>query len=111
MSRYGLLIDYEFCSGCHSCEIACKLEHQLPHGQFGIQVLQMGPRKIGEDKWEYTFIPVPTDLCDLCEDRVREGKLPTCVHHCQSMIMRYGPVEELGSMMNEKPKMMLFAPK
>ena len=22
--RNGLLIDYEFCTGCHSCEVACR---------------------------------------------------------------------------------------
>ena len=24
--KYGLLIDYTWCTGCHSCEIACKVE-------------------------------------------------------------------------------------
>ena len=23
-NEYGLLIDYEFCTGCHTCEVACK---------------------------------------------------------------------------------------
>lgn len=23
MARYGLLIDYAYCTGCHTCEIAC----------------------------------------------------------------------------------------
>lgn len=23
---YGLLIDYDYCTGCHSCETACKME-------------------------------------------------------------------------------------
>ncbi|MFC1640021.1 4Fe-4S binding protein [Gemmatimonadota bacterium] len=21
--EYGLLIDYEYCTGCHACEVAC----------------------------------------------------------------------------------------
>lgn len=30
--RNGLLIDYEFCTGCQSCEIACKQEHGFSVG-------------------------------------------------------------------------------
>ena len=29
MTTYGLLISYEWCSGCQSCEVACKEEHGL----------------------------------------------------------------------------------
>lgn len=98
MSKNGLLFDYKYCTGCHSCEVACIKELGLDEGQFGIQVFQMGPWKAGKggaDKWVYNYIPAPTDLCNLCEQRVSEGKLPTCVHHCQSMCIEYGPVEDL----------------
>ena len=33
MAREGLLIDYEFCTGCHTCEIACQMEHGFPVGK------------------------------------------------------------------------------
>ena len=104
----GLLIDYEFCYGCHTCEIACKKEHNLETGQWGIELHQMGPRKVAEDSWEYAFVPVPTELCDLCAQRVSEGRLPTCVHHCQAKVMEYGDVKELALRLAEKPKMVLF---
>ena len=29
-TKYGLLIDYEFCTNCHTCEVACKKTHDLP---------------------------------------------------------------------------------
>ena len=28
----GILVDYEWCSGCHTCEMACTVE--LSHGGF-----------------------------------------------------------------------------
>lgn len=111
MTRYGLLIDYEYCTGCHSCEMACKQEHELPIGKWGIKLAQIGPWEIAKDHWEYTFIPIPTELCDLCEDRVAEGKLPTCVHHCQASVMEFGPVEELSKKLDGKAKQVLFVPK
>ncbi len=94
--EYGLFIDYEFCSGCHACEVACKKEHDMPKGDFGIKILQDGPRKNSNGTYEYNYIPVPTSLCDLCAARVAAGKLPTCVHHCQAKVMVYGPIEELA---------------
>ncbi|MDR1357854.1 MAG: hypothetical protein LBJ48_00660 [Coriobacteriales bacterium] len=93
--EYGLMIDYEFCSGCHACEVGCKMEHQMPKGDFGIKILQDGPRLNSNGKWEYTYIPVPTSLCDLCSARVKANKLPTCVHHCQAGVMVYDTVAEL----------------
>jgi len=108
-SNYGLLIDYEFCTNCHSCEVACKKVLDLPVGQFGIRTLEDGPRQNTLGKWEWTYIPLPTDLCDLCAERVAQGRLPSCVHHCQSGIMYYGPIEELAVKLAEKPKMVLFS--
>ncbi len=110
-SRYALLIDYEFCTGCHSCETACKVELGLPLGQYGIKIVQDGPRQLENGKWEYTYLPIPTSLCNLCEDRVAMGKLPTCVHHCQAAVMEYGTVEELAAKMAGKSKMVMFTPK
>ena len=31
--EYGLFINFDYCTGCHTCEIACKKEHDLPEGQ------------------------------------------------------------------------------
>lgn len=106
---YGLLIDYDWCTGCHSCEMACSVEHGIPIGQFGIRVDQLGPWEVAPDEWLYTFMPIPTDLCDLCADRTKAGKDPTCVHHCQANCMAYGPVEELSKRLLEHPKQVLFS--
>jgi len=107
---YGILIDYEYCSGCHSCEVACKKEHDLGKGQFGIQLTQIGPWRKDEKKWEWIYMPVITSLCNLCAERVADNKLPSCVHHCQAWCMYYGPVDELVQKMNGKSKMALFTP-
>ena len=38
MAKKGLLINYEYCTGCHTCEVACKQEHGYPAGRWGIMV-------------------------------------------------------------------------
>lgn len=116
MTQYGLLIDYEFCTGCESCVVACKEEHGFPVGKWGIRVLDDGPwQKCNENDMGSSFnwnkIPVPTDLCDLCDKRVAAGKKPTCVHHCLAECMTFGPLEELVSEMAKKPKQVLWFPK
>ena len=76
----GLLIDYEWCTGCHTCEIACQQEHGfaprnvLEKGKVGISPYEIGPHDLGNGRFQYEFLPVPTALCDLCADRVRERK-------------------------------------
>ena len=80
MRKY-LAVDYEFCTGCHTCEIACQQEHGLAPSRFGIKLTQIGPDQITERKWQYEFVPVPTDRCDRCARRQAAGKPPTCVQH------------------------------
>ncbi|MCL1799452.1 MAG: oxidoreductase [Eggerthellaceae bacterium] len=110
MARLGLLINYRYCTGCHSCEVACQMEQGLPIGQFGIKIAEIGPWKIGEDRWQYSYVPIPTEQCNLCGKRVAQGKLPACVHHCQAAVMRYGKVDELAKEIGDKRQMALFTP-
>lgn len=92
----GLLIDTDYCTGCHTCEVACKKEHGLALKQWGIKLTQVGPFLAGEDEYEYRYSPVPTQLCDLCAGRRELGKMPLCVQSCLAKCMSYGPVGELA---------------
>lgn len=107
---YGLLIDYEYCTGCYSCEVSCKEEHNYGVGQWGIKVLDEGPWPLGDGNYNYNKIAVPTDLCDLCAERTGKGREPICVHHCLANVMTYGKVEDLAKKMCEKPKQVLWVP-
>jgi ferredoxin len=71
--RNALLINYAYCTGCHTCEVACQKEKGLGPEQFGIKLTQIGPDQIEERKWQYEFIPVPTDRCDRCVERTESG--------------------------------------
>ena len=106
--QQAMLIDYEFCTGCHSCETACKAEKELGLGQYGIKVFQSGPWEMSPKEWQFDFIPAPTDLCDLCACRTSQGKMPACVQHCQARVMAVGNVDELAEEASLKPKMVLY---
>ena len=111
MTVYGLLIDYEWCSNCHTCEVECQMEHGLSAGNAnGIKVFEVGPWQIEGDKWQLWYMPVPTDQCDLCAERTAKGKLPICVGSCYTGCMTYGTVEELAPKLEEKDRQVLFVP-
>ena len=108
MGAKALLIDVEWCSGCHSCEMACQMEHGMPVGQTGILVNEIGPWEYAPEVWQLSYLPALTDQCDGCAERVSAGKLPTCVHHCQAKCMAYGTVEELSELMGDGGKKVLY---
>lgn len=110
MSTNALMIDYEFCTGCHTCEVSCKEEQGLERGQWGIKILKDGPRQLPNGKWELNYLPMPTSLCDLCAERVALGKDPSCVHNCPAMCMKFGTVEEIAKEVAAKPKRCMFGP-
>lgn len=71
MSQVNLLVDPEYCTGCHSCEVACKAQNNLPGGYNWINVCQIGPREIG-GKLKTEYIPV----------RCRHCAQPPCIDSC-----------------------------
>ena len=40
--RLALMIDLERCTGCKSCEVACKQEHRLGPGEYRNKVVWSG---------------------------------------------------------------------
>ena len=98
MKEYALVIDYKYCTGCHVCEVSCENEHNIPLDEWGIKVNEMGPVKM-KGKWMWDYVPVPSDWCDLCAERMAEGKKPACVLHCLASCMEVVPIEELGETM------------
>ena len=109
MGRKGLLIDYYYCTGCHSCEVACKQENSYAADRWGIKVNEIILESAG--RVEVTYLPFPTEDCNLCAARTRAGELPACVKHCQAACMSYGDVAELASKMETSPRTVLFAPR
>lgn len=108
----GILINNEFCTGCHSCEVACKKYLELPEGEYGIKLTEIMPHayegKTGVDQWEWTYTPILTKACTMCEDRVEKGKMPMCVQHCQGWCMYHGEVEDLVKKMDGKTRWTLL---
>ena len=110
MPRNGLLIQYDWCTGCHACEVACKQEHNYSAGMCGIRVDELVTTD--PDRTEVDFVPITTRFCDLCIDRIKRGEQTTaCVKHCQATCITYGAVAVLAKAQEKQPRSALWAPK
>ena len=108
MALKGMLIDYENCTGCHACEMACAQEYGHNSLAAGITVNKVGPLKISAKRWQIDYVPVPTAKCIACAGRVAAGKRPTCEKHCQSQVIRVGDYAELAASVTS-PKQVLYS--
>lgn len=96
MSKTAILVDYYYCSGCHTCEIACATTHNVPNDQAGVVLTHVGPWAALDGTWEDIFIPSFTKNCNLCsEGEAAHDGVPMCMHHCQSQCIKIGNVESL----------------
>ena len=109
--EHGLLIDYEYCTGCHACEVACAQEFRRPAGIIkGIEVLEVEQR-LPNDRVYLAYLPFHTELCVLCPQHTKKGFDPPCVKHCMAACMKYGRIEDLAKEMSTKPRMVLWVPR
>jgi len=75
--EHYLWVDTSRCIGCFSCEVACKMEHELPAGPRPIMVIQIGPVE-HEGEMILTYQPA---TCLHCNS-------PACVEACPTGAMQ-----------------------
>ncbi len=109
-AEFGLLIDYEYCTGCYTCQVACSQEYKWPAGMAGIRVLEI-VQKLPNNKPYLTFLPFPTENCILCAPRTKKGLEPACVKHCMAGCMKFGRLKDLAKELGKKPRMVLWSPR
>ena len=108
MADLGMLVDYEYCTGCHACEVACKQEHLIPAGKVGgVQVMELIHEFPG-DKMYITYFPFFSKLCFFCAPRTKKGLPPACVQHCMAQCLTYGKLEELTKNIPRKRKTAIY---
>ncbi|NTV89977.1 MAG: oxidoreductase [Clostridiales bacterium] len=106
MKKYGMLIDVHYCTGCHSCEVACQQENGYEAEQFGIKVNEHILKL--KNGITIDYVPYMTDLCNFCAARVADGRKPSCVKHCQARCLSFGTIEEITEEAKNSKKGMIF---
>ncbi len=74
--RYGLVIDLERCTGCHTCTVACKLENGIEEGSW-ITVRTVGGARMDTAAGRYPELRMGYEprLCMHCAE-------PPCIDAC-----------------------------
>jgi Fe-S-cluster-containing dehydrogenase component len=108
--EYGLLIEYEYCTGCYACVVACSQEYGWPAGMAGMKVMEI-VEDLPKDKNYLVYMPFPTELCALCAGRRKEGLEPACVAHCMAGCIKCGSVEELAAQTKGRKRMVIWKPR
>ena len=78
--KNALSLDTSLCIGCFACQVACKMEHDLPPGPRTLKIIQLGPFEREE---ELTMSCFPA-TCLHCEN-------PACVAACPTGAMQKRP--------------------
>ncbi|EAT16898.1 hypothetical protein [Desulfuromonas acetoxidans] len=108
-TQNGLLIHYQWCTGCHACEVAIKKILNLPVGKHGIKLLEHGPWEVTPGKFEWDYIPVPTQLVGSNPELEPGEDIKFAVKHCNAQCMEYGPLEDLVKKAAELgPKVVIY---
>lgn len=72
-----LSIDASQCIGCFACQVACKMEHDLPAGPRTFKIIQLGPFEQGNELI-MSYFPATCLHCDS----------PACVAACPTGAMK-----------------------
>jgi len=107
-SQYGMLIDYEYCTGCKTCVVACKQEYKHEAGKIGGVEVQEFIHRLPNGKLYLTYMPFFTEVCVFCTKRVKDGLEPACVKHCMANILTFGEIDDLRKEIPKKRKSILW---
>ena len=84
MSGKTILVELNRCTGCHACEIACKIENE---GNQYIDVAKWGPEILGGEMKTF-YIPFMSGPSDDCRERLSSGLEIPCVSACPTNALR-----------------------
>ena len=75
MTRLALMVDLERCTGCKSCEVACKTENGLGPGERRNRVIWFGAGEKGKESDSSPPLDFLALACQQCER-------PACIRAC-----------------------------
>jgi anaerobic dimethyl sulfoxide reductase subunit B len=97
MNTFGFHFDSSACSGCKTCQVACKDKNDLPPGIRYRRVYEVAGAnwtKTDEGAWEHDIVAYNLSVaCNHCEN-------PVCVKACPTMAMHI----ELDGIVTVDPK-------
>jgi Fe-S-cluster-containing dehydrogenase component len=104
--RVGMLIDLKRCTGCFSCQTACRETNGYSYDEYWLQVVRRDPVLVDGELRMYHILAPSLDKCAEC---VARESPPLCEKVCMGKALFVAPVEKLLPLM-EKRHAMLITP-
>lgn len=101
MTRYGFHFDSSACSGCKTCQVACKDKNDLPEGMRFRRVYEICGGDWGKDDqgaWKQSVAAYNLSIaCNHCENPVCVNACPTkAMHATEEGIVKVDPEKCVG---------------
>ena len=106
-SSVSVLVDLDRCTGCYSCQVACRQTNGYSYDEKWMKVIRQTPEPI-DGKLRLFHLPVPLAL-DKCAECIQREAPPLCAKVCLANALFVGPLEELAPMLHKKHAV-LFSP-
>lgn len=101
----GMLLNAERCTGCYSCQAACREANQVPYDEKWLEVIRRKPSPV-EGKLQLYHLMAP--VLDQCAKCIEHENPPLCVRVCMANCLYVAPVEKLVPLLKEKGNWVLY---
>lgn len=107
MAKQTILVDLGRCVGCWTCGMQCKMAHHLGADDYRLSVRTLGSGGIDEPYGTFpnlrmSWMPVYSDACTLCADRLAEAERPYCEQACPAQALYHGDIDDPESAVARK---------
>jgi Fe-S-cluster-containing dehydrogenase component len=104
-TRVGVLLNAERCTGCYSCQSACRDTNHVPFEEKWLEVVRRKPVMIDGELNLYHLLAPPLEKCQECVERENP---PLCERVCMASCIYVRPVEQLLPLLKTKGKWVLY---
>ncbi|MBN1537921.1 MAG: hypothetical protein JW908_14375 [Anaerolineales bacterium] len=100
----GMLVDLDRCTGCYSCQTACRETHHYGYDETWMQVVRRDPVLVDGKLRLYHLLAPSLDKCAIC---VEAGTEPLCTKVCMGKCLFVAPVSKLLPLLESKNALLL----
>lgn len=89
----ALLLDLDDCTGCFSCEAACRETHRYPYDEDWMRCERREPFLVDGALRQYHLVAPVLDKCAACYEA---NPNPLCVSGCPTRALKIGSLAEMA---------------
>ena len=102
--RVGMLVDLNRCTGCYSCQTACRMVNGFSYDVKWLKVIRQPPEEIGGELRSFHLV-VPMAL-DKCAECITQENPPLRVKVCMGNALLVAPMKQLSSIAADRHAML-----